>query len=182
MPKVKGYIDPDWAESNLIILILDKGSLQVGELLEKIREEQKKRIVLGEKDITHTKSAYGYWIKQLENKWIISRDGAMVELTLLGKWISNSKLGTFCSRADFVNLLCHECFKPADLVLLKPLVETAQTNSKGRLFMDVKCPRCQHTMIRMPMTENLAKDEFIAFYNDAVRELKRLVRIEAHNM
>lgn len=49
MAIVKGNTDPYWHESKLIILILNKGSLQKDELFGKIREEQKKRTVFGEK-------------------------------------------------------------------------------------------------------------------------------------
>jgi len=182
MAVIKGNIDPYWHESNLIILMLNKGSLQKDELFGKIREEQKERAVFGEKGQTHTESAYRYWVKQHENQSVISRCGDRLELTPLGKWWANSELGTFFNRKDFIYLMCPKCTKPADLALLKPLVDTAETNAKGRLFIDVKCPRCQYSENRWPMSEDLTKDQFISFYNHAVGELKRLPKIEAHNI
>ena len=187
MAVIKGHIDPYWHESNLIILTLNKGPLRKDELFGKIREEQKKRIVFGEKEQTHTESAYRYWVKSRENQWVISRYGDKLELTPLGKWISNSKLGTFFDRDDFVELMCPKCSEPANLALLKLLPDTAETNRKGRLFMVVKCPRCQYSMNRVGMSEDLTKSQFISFYNNAVGELKRLelkglLRIEAHNI
>ena len=189
MTVIKGNIDPYWHERHLIILILNKGSLVKDELFVKIREEQKERTILGEKGVTHSESAYRYWVKSLRNQWVISRRGDKLELTPLGKWIANSEL-TFFDREDFIChkcLMCPECSKPADLALLKPLVDTEETNRKGRLFMDVKCPRCQYSENRCPISEDLTKDQFISFYNNAVGELKRLelkglLRIEAHNI
>lgn len=124
-------------------------------------------------------------VKSRRNQWVISRRGDKLELTSLGKWIANSELGCFFDREDFICLMCPECSKPADLALLKPLVDTEETNKKGRLFMDVECPRCQYSENRWPISEDLTKDQFISFYNHAVEELKRLelkrlLKIVAH--
>lgn len=148
MAIIQGEIDPYWHESHLIILILNKGPLPKGELLKNIRQEQKKRTVLGEKDTAHSKSAYYYWLKSRKNQWVVSERGGMLELTPLGKWIANSQLGTFFDRDDLINFVCPKCIKPGDLALLKPLSDTAETNAKGRLFMRVDCPRCDYSMER----------------------------------
>lgn len=182
MAVIKGDTDPYWHEKELIILILNKGSLRKDELFGKIKEEQKKRTVFGEKGQTHKKSTYRNWVKSRENQWVITRCGDKLELTPLGKWIANSELGTFFDRADLVELMCPNCSKPANLALLKPLPDTAETNVKGRLFMDVECPRCQYSMNRLPMSNNLTKNQFINFYNHGVGELKRLLKIEALNI
>jgi hypothetical protein len=178
MAVIKGNIDPYWHESNLIILTLNRGSLWQDELFKTIKEEQQKRTIFGEKEITHSESAYKYWVKKRENHWIISRYGDKLELTPLGRWIANSELGTFFNRADFVELVCYKCSEPANLALLKPLPDTAETNAKGRLFMDVKCPRCQYSINRLRMSEDLTKDQFISFYNHAVGQLQRIIEIK----
>jgi hypothetical protein len=182
MAKIKGWADPYWHEKNLIILILNKGALRKKELFEKIREEQRNRIVFGEKGQTHSKDNYDKWLKSLEKQWIVSRYEDDFKLTPLGKWIAKSQLGTFFERANFAELMCHNCSKPADLTLLKPLPDTAETNVKGRLFMNVECPRCQYSMNRLPISNNLTKNQFINFYNHSVEELKRLLKIEALNV
>lgn len=176
MPIIEGYIDPYWHERHLMTLVLNKGSMRKHELFDEIREEQKKRTVLGEKEVAHSTSTYNYWVKRRESQWIINERKSTLELTPLGKWIVNSALGTFFERDDFVNLICSKCAKPGDLVLLKPLPHTVETNTKGRLFMDLQCPRCQNHISRMPISEVLSDKEFIQFYNKALRELHGIIK------
>lgn len=171
---VKGKINSFWHEKQLIVLILNKGSLPKNELFRKIRQEQKKRTVLGEKGIVHLKSAYEYWLKSRKNQWVVNECGDVLELTPLGKWIANSQLGTFFDRDSFVESMCPKCTKPGDLVLLKPLPDTTETNAKGRLFMSVKCPRCGCVIERWGISEVLSKGEFMDFYRKVVTELQKL--------
>jgi hypothetical protein len=175
MAKIKGEIDPYWHESYLIILILNKGLISKDELFKKIRQEQKRRTVLGEKETAHSKSAYHYWLKARKKEWVVSECENTLELTPLGKWIANSKLGTLFDRDDFVvNFVCPKCTRPAHLVLLKPLPDTAETNAKGRLFMRVDCPRCEYSVERQGISEALSKGEFMDFYKKALTELQKL--------
>ena len=176
MPIIKGYIDPYWHERHLMILMLNKGPMRKHELFDEITKEQKKRIVLGEKEVAHSRSAYNYWVKRRESQRVISEHGSALELTPLGKWIANSALGTFFERDDFVELICNECAKHGNLVFLKLLPHTAETNAKGRLFMDLQCPRCQNHISRMPISEVLSEEEFIQFYNKALRELHGIIK------
>lgn len=88
MPIVKGYIDPSWHEKNLMVLALAKGSMRKCELFDEVRKEQKKRVVLGGEGITHSISAYNYWLKALEDQQIIHDNGSTLELTSLGKQIT----------------------------------------------------------------------------------------------
>jgi len=174
MAIIKGKIDPYWHESHLIILILSKGPLPKNELFKRLNQEQKKRTVLGEKEIAHSKSAYSYWLKSRKAQWIVSECENILELTPLGRWIANSNLGTFFDREDFINFMCPKCTKPTDLALLKPLTDTAETNAKGRLFMRVACPRCGYSMARCGISEVLSKGEFMDFYKKALTELQKL--------
>ena len=176
MPIVKGYIDPYWHERHLMILKLNRGPTRKNQLFDEIREEQKKRIVLGEKEVAHSISAYNYWVNRRRSQWVINKHGSILELTLLGKWIANSTLGSFFQRDDLIDLICSKCAKPGHLALLKPLPHTAETNAKGRLFMDLQCPRCQNCISRMPVSEVLSEEEFIQFYNKALRELHRITK------
>jgi len=105
--------------------------MRKNELFDEITEEQKKRTVLGEKEVVHSRSAYSYWVNCRESQWVISEYEGALELTPLGKWIANSALGTFFERDDLVELICIRCAKPGDLVFLKPLPDTAETNAKG---------------------------------------------------
>ena len=177
MAIIKGYIDPYWHESGLIILILNRCALRKDELFEQIAQEQRKRIVLGEKEITHSKSAYRYWLKKHKSQWIISEYGDTLDLAPLGKWIADSGLGTFHQRYDFVNLICPKCAEPGDLALLKPLPGMTETNAKGRLFMDLECPRCHYGINRMGISEVLSRDGYIKFYNKALTELQKVVKV-----
>jgi len=176
MPIIKGYIDPYWHEKYLLILILNNGSMRKHELFDEIAEEQKKRIVLGEKEVVHSRRAHSYWVNYRESQWVISEHESTLKLTPLGKWIANSALGTFFERDNLVDLICSRCAKPGDLVFLKPLPHTVETNAKGRLFMDLQCPRCHHCVKRMPISEVLSKEEFIKFYDKALRELNGIVK------
>lgn len=176
MAKIKGYVDPCWHEAYLMVLMLNRGSMRRAELFDRIREEQKKRVVLGEKGQAHSKRNYGSWVKRREDQWVISERGGTLELTPLGKWIANSRLANFFERDDFIDLICSSCAKPGDLVFLKPLPHTAETNAKGRLFMDLQCPRCQNCISRMPISEVLSEEEFIQFYNKALRELHGIIK------
>ena len=155
---------------------IGKSAMRKRELFEEFTREQKKRTVLGEKGVAYSRFAYNYWVNSREKQWVISGHEGILELTALGKWIANSALGTFFERDDFVDLTCSKCRKPGDLVLLKPLPHTAETNAKGTLFMDFQCPRCSFSLKRMGVSEVLLKEEFITFYNEALRELDGIVK------
>lgn len=176
MAVIKGYIDPFWHEEHLTILILNQGALEKPHLFERLAWEQASKFVLGERQITHSTSAYRYWIKRRKDQRLISESGKKLELTSLGKWLANSKLGTLFDRDGLVSLICPQCSKLGHLVLLKPLTHTAETNAKGRLFMDVQCTRCEYSVPRMGITETLSKSDFIRFYNQAVEELRGIVK------
>jgi len=64
MAKVKGYVDPYWHERHLMVLILNRGSMCKPELFDRVREEQKKRTVLGEKRQTHSRCNYDRWVER----------------------------------------------------------------------------------------------------------------------
>lgn len=176
MAKIKGYVDPYWHETYLMVLILNRGSMRKSELFDRVREEQKKRIVLGEKGQTHSRRNYDRWVERRKDQWVISEREGTLELTRLGKWIASSRLGTFFERDDLANLICSNCAKSGDLVFLKPLPGTAETNAKGRLFMNLQCPRCQNRISRMPISETLSEEEFVQFYNKALRELHGIIK------
>jgi len=175
MAKVKGYVDPYWHERHLMVLILNRSSMRKPELFDRVRIEQKKRDVLGEKGQAHSRRNYDHWVERRTDQWVIVENEGTLELTGLGKWIANSRLGTFFDRDDFIELICSNCAKPGDLVFLKPLQGTSETNAKGRLFMDLQCPRCQNRISRMPISEVLSEEEFIQFYNKALRELDGVI-------
>jgi hypothetical protein len=177
MAVIKGDIDPHWHERELIVLILSRGPLQKNELFKRIAEEQEKRIVIDGEPRTHSKSAYEYWVKQHKEQWVVSQRAGTLELTSLGKWIATSKLGTVLYRNYFVSFICPGCIIPADLALLKPQLDTRETNAMGRLFMDMECPRCDYRVPRVGISEVLSEGKFIRFYNDTLTQLQRIVNI-----
>lgn len=170
--------DPFWHEKDLMVLILNRGPMLKRELFDELAREQKRKILLGEKGLEHSESAYRYWVKSRRSQWVISEHEGVLELTPLGKWIANSTLRTFLERDDLLSLICDHCAASAHLVFSRPLTDTAETNAKGRLFMDLQCPRCSHYVSRMPLSEVLSKEEFSRFYNQALKELSGVVEGE----
>jgi len=57
-------IDPDWHESHLLIQLMNIGPVPRKELFNRVHDEQSKKKVLGEVGITHSRSAYLYWLKE----------------------------------------------------------------------------------------------------------------------
>lgn len=164
-----------WHEKDLMVLMLNRGPMQKKELLDELAREQKKRIIFGQKDWTHSNSAYRYWLESRKRQRVISDHGSILELTPLGKWLANSTLRTFFERDDLLSLICGHCVASGHLVFCTPLMDTAETNAKGRLFMDLQCPRCSHYLNRTGLSEVLSKEEFSRFYNQALKELSGVV-------
>ncbi len=160
----------------LMILILNMGPMRKRQLFDRLTSEQKKRKVLGEEGQTHSRRNYARWVRIREDQQVIVEHEGTLELTKIGAWIVKSRLATFFDRDDFINLVCDNCAKPGDLVLLKPLRGISEMNAKGRLFMDLQCPRCHNYISRMPISEVLSEEKFIQFYNKALRELYGIIK------
>lgn len=177
MPIVKTSDDDDpfWHEKELMVQILSRGPVSKRDLFNKLTQEQRRKTFLGEKGLAHCRSTYNNWVSSRKSQWVISEHEGTLELTPLGKWIGNSTLCTFFERDHLISLICGQCAAPADLVFLKPLMHTAETNAKGRLFMDLQCPRCRHYVNRMPLSEVLSKEGFRELYNKALKELSGIV-------
>ncbi len=171
-------IDPDWHESYLLIQLMNIGPMPRRELFNRVREEQSKKKVLGEEGITHSKSAYIYWLRnQIADQIAIESEG-QPRLTALGKWIANSTTSTLQDRYLFVsNLTCLDCRKAGYIVVLKPEESTAITDSKGRLCMDTECTRCGQSHKRMSVCGGFSLDQFISFYSQVVSELGKTATI-----
>lgn len=175
MAVIKHGIDPSWHESHLLIEVLNRGFMPKKQLFKQIREQQKEKIVLGQKRITHSDSAYRYWLKSHIEHQIAIEKGEQVGLTSLGKWIANSEIGTLEDRYFFIsNLHCLDCKKAGYVVILKPEETTATTNSNGTLFMGTDCPRCGQKENRTRMSDGLSLDQFIRFYDRAISELRKV--------
>jgi Zn ribbon nucleic-acid-binding protein len=165
-------IDPDWHESNLLIQLMKGGSMPRKELFNRVREEQRKKKVLGEEGITHSKSAYAYWLRNLMADQIAIESEGRPRLTPLGEWIANSELGTVEDKYLFIcNATCPDCRKrDGYVVILKLEKGTAMTDPKGRLFANVECPRCGKKN-RKHLYEGFSVVQFIRFYDQALSEL-----------
>ena len=166
-------IDPDWHESHLLIQLMNIGSMPRKELFNRIHEEQSKKIVFGEKDITHGISAYKYWLRRyIEDQIAIEIEGKP-RLTALGKWIANSTISTLEDRCLFVsNLTCRDCRKAGYIAVLKLDERTAITDSKGKLCMDTECSRCGQSKKRMSVCGGFSLYQFASFYSQVVSELR----------
>jgi hypothetical protein len=171
-------IDPDWHESHLLIQVLNIGPMPRKELFNRVREQQRKKTVLGEKGWTHSRSAYVYWLKRFIEYQIAIESEGQLRLTDLGKWIANSKTGTLEDRYLFIsNLTCLYCRKHGYIVVLKLEKSTAITNSKGKLYMNTECPRCDKSENQRGVHEDLSLDQFISFYDQVISELRKTARI-----
>lgn len=171
-------IDPDWHESNLLIQVMHTGPMPRKELLNRVRQLQSEKKVLGQEGITHSKSAYVYWLKQhIDHHVAVEREG-QPRLTALGKWIASSETDTLEDRFLFIcNVTCRDCRKEySRIAILKLQRGTAITDSKGRILMDTQCPQCGKLENRRPVFEGFSVDQFIRFYDRAVSDLRRTVR------
>ncbi|MGB6873722.1 MAG: hypothetical protein WBE46_06265 [Dehalococcoidia bacterium] len=171
-------IDADWHESHLRIQVMNIGPVPRKELFNRVREQQGKKVVLGEKGITHSRRAYKYWLDDLIDNQIAIEGEGQPRLTALGKWIANSQTGTLEDRYLFIcNLTCLDCRKKhGRIVVLKLERSAAITNSEGRVFMDTQCPRCGKSENRRGVHEGFSVDQFIRFYDQAMSELRKTVR------
>jgi len=171
-------IDADWHESHLLIQVMNIGPVPRKELFNRVREQQGKKVVLGEKGITHSRRAYKYWLDDLIDNQIAIESEGQPRLTALGKWIANSQTGMLEDRYLLIcNLTCLDCRKKySRIVVLKLERNTGITNSKGRAFMDTQCPRCGKSENRRGVPEGFSVDQFIRFYDQAISELRKTIR------
>lgn len=171
-------IDPDWHESHLLIQLMNIGPMPRKELFNRVREEQSKRKVLGEEGITHSKSAYTYWLRKLIAHQIAIESEGQPRLTALGEWVANSTTSTLEDRYLFIShLTCPDCRKAGYIAILRPEESTAITNSKGRLCMDTECTGCGQLHKRMGVCEGFSLDQFISIYGQVISELREAARI-----
>jgi Zn ribbon nucleic-acid-binding protein len=170
-------IDPDWHESNLLIQLMNGGSMPRKELFNRVREEQSKKKVLGEVGITHSKSRYAYWLRNLIADQVAIESEGGPRLTPLGEWIANSQLGIVEDKYCFIyNATCPDCRKKDGyIVILKLEKGTAISDAKRRLFAKVECPRCGKKN-RKRVYEGFSVDQFIRFYDQALSELASIAR------
>jgi hypothetical protein len=177
MAVIKHGIEPGWHEIHLLIEVLNRGFMPKKQLFKHIREQQKEKIVLGERRITHSDSAYRYWLKShIEHQLAIEKE-EQVGLTSFGKWIANSEIGKLEDRYLFIsNLTCLDCTKAGYVVILKPEKTTATTRSNGTLFMGTDCPRCGQKENRTRMSDGLSLSQFIRFYDRVISELRKVAQ------
>ncbi len=168
--------DSEWHEELSTILLLEKGALERNELRKGIRGIQEKKA-----SCSHSDSAYNYWIRSLKRRGILDERNRVLKLTGLGEWIARSKLGTISQRNSFTSLMCPKCSNSILLAfaLCKPLLDTMTVNSKGEPRVDVRCPRCGELSQYCNISGIAETGEFVRFYNQAVAELRKFVKLEA---
>jgi hypothetical protein len=169
----------EWHEELLIISLLQQGPLCRKELRQKIRRIQETKMA---EYGSHSDSAYNYWIRALKARGIVDEQDGLLGLTPLGSWIACSRLGTISQRNAFLYLVCHRCSSRNRTVLRTPQVDTTEVNAKGIFFMDVKCPRCGHLEERYRLSPIIDRDSIRAYYNQAIEELGRSIRLDAEKM
>lgn len=174
-------IDEVWHEELLTIRLLNQGDRDKSELKKEIRRIQETKVA---PFAPHSDSAYNYWFRALKKRGIIVEHDGVSKLTKLGRWIASSKPGTISERNAFAYLICTKCSSNARLefVIRTPLVHTLRVNSKGDPFMDVSCPRCGDLSEQYNLGGIANKSEFVDFYNQAVSELGKFVKLEARRI
>lgn len=173
MPIISNY-DFEWHENPLIVSLLKERPLVRQELYERLRDVQKRKETPIGRVEPHSKGAYGYWIRHLKARGILREDSRILSLTPLGKWVANSRLGNIFERERFTSLICSKCSKSPKIVLLKPLLNTMEVNTKGNLFLDFICPYCGSRSERCNVSGIASKDSFVSFYSQAAVELRGL--------
>lgn len=178
--------DFEWHEKTLMIFLLWQKPLPRDELYKRLRRTQKEKETPIGKFKPHSTRNYNYWLNHLKARRILKEEGKTLELTALGKWVANSKLGTDFERERFTSLVCPECSSPSetaeplDIVLLRPLLGTREVNAKGHLFMDFECPRCRTIHTKWNVSGIAKESSFVGFYNQAIKELKHISGIKVH--
>ena len=169
--------DPDWHESYLLIQFMNSGPMLRKDLFKHVREQQREKVVRGEKGRTHSYSAYRYWLKSLVDDQIAIEGEGRAQLTALGKWIANSNTSTLEDRYLFIsNLTCLDCRNAGYIAILKPDNSSAQTNSKGGLFMDTECPKCGQMEKYTGVSDGLSLEQFVSFYERVTSELREIAK------
>ncbi len=166
----------EWHESIQILLVLKLRSLDMTALCQKVAEKQKEII----SDYERSEATCRYWVKSHLKDGKIRKRESLFELTDLGKWIVQSKVGTIWHRENFINnYTCLKC-RPYSTVLLNIDPNTAVTNKKGDIFMDAECPRCHNSMHRHRVADKsfATAEEFLRFYNSAKEDLSKLGIVE----
>lgn len=171
-------VDPNWHESHLLIQLMNTGRMPRKELFNRVREEQSKIKVLGEEGITHSKSAYTYWLRNLMADQVATESEGQPRLTALGRWVANSEIGTVEDRYLFIcNITCPDCRKnDGYMVILKLERSSVTTDPEERLFADTECPRCGKRKNGKRVYDSFSVDQFIRFYDQAISELTGTAR------
>lgn len=165
--------DLQWHESLQILLVLSRGPADKGTVYEEVRKRQRKMVP----DYTRSKSTFRYWVRRHVEDGKIRERGSSLELTPLGQWIVSSTVGTLSDRELFLfNYACLECSTSCTRVLYELDTGTAETNKRGDISMDVRCPRCGRSIERHKATRRMfpSVQDFLQFHRSAVKELRCL--------
>ena len=127
---------------------------------------------------------YDCWICNLIKRGLVEEDDRKLRLTRLGEWTAKSKLGSLFKRDSFLSsFVCKKCSSRANVVLLTPLLNTIDVrprNIKGEIWVDLRCPTCEAIVTYVGL--RFSKDELVEFYNQAITELRRFVKLKAQRI
>jgi hypothetical protein len=179
MKEDKQAISQEWLERKMILEILNQGTMTVNELIESVREQQKRLSTLGQKVPSRSdNNAYMDWINELRDTHMVIDNGARLLLTPLGKWLMSSTcISTLKERYLFIKkITCVYCHKAgfASVLMIRP--DTAQKDPRSRsLIMAVECPKCRLAE-QKPLTETMTASQFHNLYNLVLADLKKNVK------
>jgi len=179
MKEDKQAISQEWLERKVLLELLDKGAMTVNELIEKVREQQKRLSALGQKVPSRSdNSIYMTWINEFRDTHIVIDNGARLLLTPLGKWLLTSTcISTLRERYIFIRkITCEYCHRAGSVSVLMIRPDTAKKDPKSRmLIMAVECPKCRLAEEKA-LTDTLTASQFNNLYKLVLADLKKNVR------
>lgn len=168
-----------WQERKMILDILNQGAITVNELIENIRERQRRSSAMGQKvPVRSDNSAYMAWIAELQDTHMVIDNGARLLLTPLGKWLLTSTcISTLKERFLFIKrITCVYCHQAGFVSVLRIKADTAHKDPRSRmLVMAVECPKCRQVENKA-LTETLTASQFNNLYKLVLADLKQNVK------
>ncbi len=180
MKKDAQAFSQEWLERKIPVELLSQRSMTINELIENIREQQRKSSSLGQNIPARSdNNIYMDWINELRDTHIVIDNGARLLLTPLGKWLLTSTcISTFKERYLFIKkITCVHCHRAgfASVLMIRP--DTAQKDPRSRmLIMSVECPKCR-VAEQKALTETMTASQFHNLYNLVLADLKKNVKL-----
>jgi|GEM_PF-6221050 len=179
MKKDTQAISQEWLERKVLLDTLSQGSMTVNELIDSVREQQKKLSALGQKFPARAdNTVYMNWINEFRDTHMVVDNGARLLLTPLGKWLLTSTcISTIKERYLFITkITCEYCQRTGTVSVLRVRPDTATKDLRSRwLVMAVECPKCRLAE-QKALTETMTASQFGNLYKLVLADLKKNVR------